>query len=629
MTTVQAAFEQAIIDFKGKLKDQTLYSKILQTTSINEVYSEIEKLQNEQAKAGRLRHMNKIEPFLARLRDYSAVIETFVQAKPDILALIWGPIKLLLLWADTWKQSFDALVNTLQDVGNHLPSFCELAELFAGNKHLQELLVLYFRDILDVYRISINLFSMRQVRMEEIRGAEESRQRALQHIIQTEENNIKQEYTSHRAYISPKDYNDELYRFSEAVCDGTGKWLLRHPSFQQWLAGKEKQKPIMWLRGIPGAGKTHLSSTVIKHVQQCDGTHTVFAFLSYVDGDISALSILHSLIFQLSSHSLTLKTILCQSDLKYLGTDFKIAARLFQSLIQGAGIVYVIVDGLDEINQVQRSKLIKELVRLSTECDDCRILLTSRPETDISNTLDGKTSNLQVDHKNAGSIQLYIDHTMDRWFEEREFVPEVRHQLRGWAAPLASRAKGMFLYVKIIFDIIHYINDLEEIQRELENLPLSLEAAYGRVLRKINLSTNRQRNLAHSILGWVACAPTPMTLKEIEQALVVDLENPSKDPRVQSKTNVVEICGPIVEIVNGYVQFVHFTVREYMFNPNIENSISLPDMALDLTLRCLTYLCQDHHDPDLTEDEVDKMILLGAYRLHHFSSELWLVLINR
>lgn len=53
-----------------------------------------------------------------------------------------------------------------------------------------------------------------------------------------------------------------------------------------------------------------------------------------------------------------------------------------------------------------------------------------------------------------------------------------------------------------------------------------------------------------------------MTLKEIEQALVVDLENPSKDPRVQSKTNVVEICGPIVEIVNGYVQFVHFTVRE-------------------------------------------------------------------
>lgn len=66
-----------------------------------------------------------------------------------------------------------------------------------------------------------------------------------------------------------------------------------------------------------------------------------------------------------------------------------------------------------------------------------------------------------------------------------------------------------------------------------------------------------------------------------------------------------------------------------MFNPNIENSISLPDMALDLTLRCLTYLCQDHHDPDLTEDEVDKMILLGAYRLHHFSSELWLVLINR
>lgn len=55
-----------------------------------------------------------------------------------------------------------------------------------------------------------------------------------------------------------------------------------------------------------------------------------------------------------------------------------------------------------------------------------------------------------------------------------------------------------------------------------------------------------------------------MTLKEIEQGLLIDPDNPFKLPRVQARVNVVQICGPIIDVVDGYVQFVHFTVREYV-----------------------------------------------------------------
>ncbi|RKL31203.1 hypothetical protein BFJ72_g11220 [Fusarium proliferatum] len=578
MTATQRAFEAAMIDFKDKLKGHSFYDQIIQTTSIEQVYQDIEKLQDKQAKSGRLRHLSKIEPFLARLREYSGVVETFVQAKPDILALIWGPIKLLLLWADALKQSFDALLSALEDIGNVLPDFCELAEMFAGNNRLQALLVLYFRDILHFYLISTKFFSMRrlkvmfemlwpshrdriqvvvkhmashrdlmrkEVRMEEIRRADEMRNRELQHFVQTEEHNIAQEYASHRAHLAPKSYDADLYRFSEAVCNGTGKWLFRDQSFQNWLAGKDKAKPILWLRGIPGAG-----------------------------------------------------------------------------------IVRVIIDGLDEIELTQRSTLIKELVRLSDECQECHILLTCRAESDISRDLDGKTTDLEVDKNNAGSIQVFINQTMGEWFKERDFAQEVQDQIQGWAAPLAFHAKGMFLYVKVIFRIIYYINDIEDIQNQLEHLPTSLEDAYGRVLQHINSPKDPQRSkLARSILGWVGCAPTPMTLKEIEQALLVDPKLPFKLPRVQSTVNVVQICGPIIDIADGYVQFVHFTVREYIFNGDIQNSISLSETALDLAIRCLVYMSQDHHDPDLTDDELDANIVWGAYRLHHFSSSFWLDLI--
>ncbi|EGU76077.1 hypothetical protein FOXB_13415 [Fusarium oxysporum f. sp. conglutinans Fo5176] len=320
MTTTQRAFEAAMLDFKDKLKGHSFYDQIIQTTSIEQVYQDIQKFQDKQAKSGRLRHLSKIEPFLARLREYSSVVETFVQAKPDILALIWGPIKLLLLWADVLKQSFDALVNALEEVGDILPDFCELAEMFADNNRLQELidrLRLMFemfwsshRDKMQVvvkHMASHHDLIRTEVRIEEICRADELRNRELQHFVQTEENNIAQEHASHRAHISAKSYDADLYRFSEAVCKGTGKWLFRDLSFQNWLAGKTLQ-----------------ASSVIRHTQRLQGTQTVFAFLTYLDSHISTLCILHSLIFQRSSTSLSLKTILY---------------------------------GLDEINPTQRSRL--------------------------------------------------------------------------------------------------------------------------------------------------------------------------------------------------------------------------------------------------------------------------------
>ncbi|KAI8402733.1 hypothetical protein FOFC_16160 [Fusarium oxysporum] len=101
-----------------------------------------------------------------------------------------------------------------------------------------------------------------------------------------------------------------------------------------------------------------------------------------------------------------------------------------------------------------------------------------------------------------------------------------------------------------------------------------------------------------------------------------------KQPRVQAVVDVVRVCGPIVDVVDGYVQFVHFTVREYIFSTKVENYLPISEMALDLAIRCMVYLCQDHHEPDLTEDEIDANILWGAYRLHYFSSGFWLDLIN-
>ena len=72
------------------------------------------------------------------------------------------------------------------------------------------------------------------------------------------------------------------------------------------------------------------------------------------------------------------------------------------------------------------------------------------------------------------------------------------------------------------------------------------------------------RSKTRNILGWIGCSPTPLTIQELEQALMVDIENVQSSVRVSSSLNIIELCGPIVEVVDEYVQFVHFSVKEYV-----------------------------------------------------------------
>ena len=48
----------------------------------------------------------------------------------------------------------------------------------------------------------------------------------------------------------------------------------------------------------------------------------------------------------------------------------------------------------------------------------------------------------------------------------------------------------------------------------------------------------------------------------MEQALTITPDDLEGRIRVHSRLNIIQICGPIVEVVEDYVQFVHFTVQE-------------------------------------------------------------------
>ncbi|OBR03043.1 Nacht domain protein [Colletotrichum higginsianum IMI 349063] len=664
----QHAFKSAIHEFKSNLKNEELYRQILETTSIDQVYDATDSLQKEQAKKGHLRNLSKIDVYLSRLREYAGVVEVFVQVQPDILALIWGPIKLILQWANVLKQSFDAIVNTLEEIGILLPEFTEMSRIFEDNDRVKEVLVLFFKDILDFYLITLQFFSssrlkfvfemlwpsrrekikmvgdlikrhtllMRnKVRLEEIREAHNSRRRDLEHLQLTERVFTQQEYNSVRVHVSPRSYDEDLYRLSESICPRTGRWLFQDKFFQEWINSTASVFKILWLKGIPGSGKTFLAATIINHAKALKSkvlghNATLFVFLSYKESHTTALSVIHSLIFQLTDDSGTLQTALCQSSRQNMRSSLEVAVGLLESLLRCAGFTFIVVDGIDEIEEVERVALLKRLLQILKSCEGCRILLSSRPESDITAILKDHTVDIEVNKRNSGSVQAYVNNRMAEWFQVKAFDPEFQRGIEGSLAKLAHTANGMFLYARVIFAIIWEIDTLEELRSLLRSPPATLNDAYGRIFDRINQSTNvLLKSKARRILGWVCCAPSPLTRREIEHALIVNSGDIEGEARVVSVLDVVRVCGPMVEVVDDYVQFVHFTAKEYILHNKTLDHITLLDATLSLTTCCITYLCQAHHNEELSREDIGENLLSGAYRLHDFAALFWFELLKQ
>jgi hypothetical protein len=172
---------------------------------------------------------------------------------------------------------------------------------------------------------------------------------------------------------------------------------------------------------------------------------TVFAFLSYTAAETtSALSIIHSLIFQLSADDADLQTVICESSRENFESNLDAALGILRTLLLSCiDTVYVVIDGLDEINELQRILLVKHLLEILQGCDEVRICLSSRPEADLKMKLDSKATSIRVDARNAESIQHFVKQWTEDWFERRQIYSQARVDIWRLLAPLAEKSKGV------------------------------------------------------------------------------------------------------------------------------------------------------------------------------------------
>ncbi|KAK6074241.1 NACHT domain protein [Seiridium cupressi] len=574
---VQAAFQEAQREFRKKLKSPDLYEQLLNTATVDEVYNAITKLQETTLGRGRLRNLAKIGKFLERLSSYAAVIEVFIQVKPDLLALIWGPIKMLILLSSRLNSALDKVTDLMERIGNVLPQFFKASGNLRGQQSDKS-------SAGDVLRRSSRLLS-------------------------------------NHARILQQETAPEVPGTESFCRTGRLRSQFRLVSAVAWF----------WLQGIPGAGKSYLSAAAIDHIKR-NHHRVLFAFASHLNKHgLTALSIIQSLVFQTANDDDDFKSVLVESKEREIQANTGHVSELLATFLKTAkGPTYIIIDGLDEMEECERQ------------------ILLHRAEDDICRALAEKGKNIRVQDRNFGSIQNYRDHRFEDWVACGQFESSTKTEIFGLLSPLSANARGMFLYARIILDNLEQMSSIDEIRHELKAFPIDLNDAYYRIFRRINDSKPSVRSKCRRVLGWLACAPTPLTISEMEQALSMGADSDrilDNVPQLMGKVNFIQLCGPIVEAVGEQLQFVHFTVPEYIFSHEIQDYIEKSQANEDLLMALLAYLstdilCQsrsgigsqsslpattlsDILEPEIDDDEMDEKLLTGQYRLFQYASSYW------
>ena len=230
---------------------------------------------------------------------------------------------------------------------------------------------------------------------------------------------------------------------------GTGVWFTSGQAFADW---KKRPNSFLWLHGIPGCGKTVLSSTIIEHLSSIVTPSQVLLYFYFAFNDTNKQTLEHmlrSLVNQLYQKQPDARGPLDQLWESARGNSQHLSKKSLRdvllAMISKARDVSIVLDALDE--STTRGDLLAWLSDfLGAETCACRVLVTARREEDIETALQcwmhsEDSISIQQDDVNE-DIRSYVIHTvwnskeLERWRK----MPEVQDEIE---TGLVKKADGM------------------------------------------------------------------------------------------------------------------------------------------------------------------------------------------
>jgi Cdc6-like AAA superfamily ATPase len=196
--------------------------------------------------------------------------------------------------------------------------------------------------------------------------------------------------TTIERWLSPPDPSTNHSKAKDQKYQNTGRWFLESHEYTNWKANSNNS---LWLHGIPGCGKTILSSTIIEDLRTTAILPASIVLYFYFDfNDASKQSfekMVRSLISQLyrqheqSRQHLHQLYSSCENGKEQPSTQLLVATLKSMLSDSKTRDLKIVLDALDECGT--RKDLLDWLA--SREAQDLRLVLTSRKEEDIESSI--------------------------------------------------------------------------------------------------------------------------------------------------------------------------------------------------------------------------------------------------
>jgi len=256
-----------------------------------------------------------------------------------------------------------------------------------------------------------------------------------------------QEYQVILNWLSTIDYGKFQIDVNSRCQEGTGRWLLDSDEFGKWLT---ETKQTLFCPGIPGAGKTAITSIVV------DSLHSKFRndnsisiaylycrFKQPQEGtpEELLLSLLKQLIQDRPSVPESVKNLYeCHKSTRTRLSLDEISEAL-HSVIIGYSRTFIIIDALDEcqVSNEGRTRLLSKIFNLQANTG-LNLFVTSRSIPEIMQEFKGSIS-LEV-YASDEDVKRYLDGRIWKLRLSSRLSPHLREKIK---TQITKAANGMYV----------------------------------------------------------------------------------------------------------------------------------------------------------------------------------------
>ncbi|KAJ4248105.1 hypothetical protein NW762_012875 [Fusarium torreyae] len=442
-------------------------------------------------------------------------------------------------------------------------------------------------------------------------------------------------------WLVPSDYGLQQSEIFQKRQPGTGQWILDSEAYQTWTS---TQGGTLFCSGIPGAGKTIITSIVVNDLmqKQLEDPHTGLAYL-YCDYQRKSEQTLEhfvaSLLKQLAAGLPLFPDALRQLRLEYKNKSNRPSLhecqRTLQTIAKDFKRIFIVIDALDEClnDNYCLPRLLSDIFDLQRSCG-VNIFATSRPLTHIVN----KFQNVQFLEIRAreDDIRAYLTNRMP---EFADFVQKSPHLQELIKDGICRAVSGMFLLVGFHLDSLAAKLTLKALMIAIEQLRTgshACDSVYHDAMQRVDGQAKDKRELARKTLMWLSCAKRRLTLPMLLEILAVEVDSSRLDPANRHDVaDVVSVCAGLITVTKEvstdylsqkeecfYVQLAHYTTTDFFERTR---QVWFPDADSQMTRLCLTYLLFDDFQKDFPPQMAESrtLALNNTFPFYKYAAETW------